>query len=99
MTPTQQTKIAELLVNKLKQAHNQPYEEILPPSVKANQIRQQMVMAGVVYEMMREAYTNGWQDGFRNGICRGDGNYSKPNRAEYALEDFEHFLNNITKTN
>jgi len=56
MTPTQQTKIAELLVTKLKQAHNQPYEEILPPSVKANQIRQQMLLAGVVYELMRKAF-------------------------------------------
>ena len=56
MTHTQQTKIAEMLVTKLKQAHKQPYEEILPPSDKANQIRQQMVMAGVVYELMREAF-------------------------------------------
>jgi hypothetical protein len=30
MTPTQQTKIAEMLVTKLKAAHKQPYEEILP---------------------------------------------------------------------
>ena len=52
-----------MLVNKLKQAHKQPYEEILPPSVKANQIRQQMVMAGVVYEIMRDAYKTGWEDG------------------------------------
>ena len=77
MTPTQQTKIAELLVTKLKAAHKQPYEEILPPSVKANQIRQQMVMAGVVYELMREAF-----------------NYSFLNDDD---NDFEHFLNNITK--
>ena len=62
MTSTQQTKIAELLVNKLKSAHKQPYEEILPPSVLQNQIRQQMVMAGVVYEMMRDAYKTGWED-------------------------------------
>jgi hypothetical protein len=48
MTSTQQTKIAELLVNKLKQAHKQSYEEILPPSVKANQIHQKMVLAGDV---------------------------------------------------
>jgi hypothetical protein len=63
MTPTQQTKIAELLVNKLKQANKQPYEEILPPSVLQNQIRQQMVMAGVVYEIMKDAYKTGWEDG------------------------------------
>jgi hypothetical protein len=56
MTPTQQTKIAELLVSKLNAAKNKPYEEILPPSVIQNQIRQQMVLAGVVYELMREAF-------------------------------------------
>jgi hypothetical protein len=95
MTPTQQTKIAELLVNKLKQAHKQPYEEILPPTVLQNQIQAKMVLAGVVVEMLKDAYTNGWQDGFRNGTCRRDGNYSRPNRAEFALEDFEHFLNNL----
>jgi hypothetical protein len=60
MTPTQQTKIAEMLVNKLKQAHKQPYEEILPPSVLQNQIRQQMVMAGVVYELMRTAFVHSY---------------------------------------
>jgi hypothetical protein len=63
MTPTQQTKIAELLVNKLKAAHKQPYEEILPPSVLKNQIQQKMVLAGVVYELMRDAYKTGWEDG------------------------------------
>jgi hypothetical protein len=56
MTPTQQRKISELLITKLKAAHKQPYDEILPPSVKQNQIRQKMVMAGVVYELMREAF-------------------------------------------
>lgn len=53
MTPTQQRKIAEMLVNKLKQAHKQPHDETLPLTVLQNQIRQQMVMAGVVYEMMQ----------------------------------------------
>lgn len=95
MTPTQQTKIAELLVDKLAAHHNQTTDPTLPPSIRLNNIKQKMPLAKVLYDMMREAYTNGWQDGFRNGICRGDGNYSKPNRAEYALEDFEHFLNNI----
>jgi hypothetical protein len=56
MTTTQQTKIAELLVNKLKQAHKQAFEEILPPTVLQNQIEQKMVLAGVVYEMMRDAF-------------------------------------------
>ena len=63
MTPNQQTKIAELLVNKLKQAHKQSYEEILPPSVLQNQIHQKMVMAGVVYELMELAYDEGFEDG------------------------------------
>ena len=95
MTPTQQTKLAELLVDKLAAHHNQTPDPTLPPSIRLNNIKQKMPLAKVLYDMMREAYTNGWQDGFRNGICRGDGKYSKPNRAEYALEDFEHFLNNI----
>jgi hypothetical protein len=56
MTPTQQRKIAELLVNKLKQAHKQAFEEILPPTVLQNQIEQKMVLAGVVLEMMRSAF-------------------------------------------
>lgn len=51
-----------------------------------------MVMAGVVYELMKEAYTSGWRDGFRNGICRGDGNYSRPNRADY-----EEKIQNLSK--
>jgi hypothetical protein len=98
MTTTQQTKIAELLINKLNAAHKQAFEEILPPTVLQNQIEQKMVLAGVVLEMLKDAYTNGWQDGFRNGKCRGDGNYSRPNRAEFALEDFDNFLNNIKCT-
>jgi hypothetical protein len=56
MTTTQQTKIAELLVTKLKQAHNHAFEEILPPTVLQNQIEQKMVLAGVVYELMRSAF-------------------------------------------
>jgi hypothetical protein len=76
MTPTQQRKIAELLVTKLKQAHKQPYEEILPPSVLQNQIRQQMVMAGVVYELMRTAFVHSYLneddsfDNFLNNITK-----------------------------
>jgi hypothetical protein len=88
MTPAQQTKIAELLVNKLKQAHKQRYEEILPPSVLKNQIRQQMVMAGVVYELMREAFTLGIDIGYHAG------NLDLATDTEY---NFDKFLNNITK--
>jgi len=60
-----------------------------------NQIQAKMVLAGVMVEMLKDAYTKGWQDGFRNGTCRRDGNYSRPNRAEFALEDFDNYLNNI----
>jgi CHASE2 domain-containing sensor protein len=56
MTTTQQTKIAELLVHKLNAAHKQAFEEILPPTVLQNQIQQKMVLAGVVYEMLRDAF-------------------------------------------
>lgn len=91
MTPTQQTKIAELLVNKLKQAHKQSYEEILPPSVKQNQIRQQMVMAGVVYELMREAWISGNLVGYKEGVN------SKPQSADNSKQDFYNYINNITK--
>jgi hypothetical protein len=99
MTHTQQTKIAEILITKLNAAHNQEFEEILQPTVLQNQIQQKMmVLAGLVVEMLKDAYTKGWQDGFRNGKCRGDGNYSRPNRAEFALEDFDNYINNITCT-
>jgi hypothetical protein len=66
MTTTQQTKIAELLINKLNAAHNQAFEEILPPTVLQNQIQQKMVMAGVVYEMMERAYMQGYFSDFYN---------------------------------
>jgi CHASE2 domain-containing sensor protein len=72
MTTTQQTKIAELLINKLKQAHKQAFEEILPPTVLQNQIEQKMVLAGVVYEMLRDAFNysflNDDDDDFDNYI-------------------------------
>jgi hypothetical protein len=94
MTTTQQTKIAELLVNKLKQAHKQSYEEILPPSVKANQIRQQMVMAGVVYELVRDAYIKGSKRGFISG---SNAAMNIPNKTD-AIQDFDNYLNNLTCT-
>jgi hypothetical protein len=56
MTPTQQTKIAELLINKLKQAQNKPFVEITSQSEIEAEIEAKMVLAGVVYEMMREAF-------------------------------------------
>jgi hypothetical protein len=56
MTTTQQTKIAELLVAKLNAAQNKPFEEIIPQSEIQTEIEAKMVLAGVVYEMMREAF-------------------------------------------
>jgi hypothetical protein len=56
MTTTQQTKIAELLVTKLKQAQNKPFVEITSQSEIEAEIEAKMVLAGVVYEMMREAF-------------------------------------------
>jgi hypothetical protein len=91
MTTTQQRKIAELLVAKLKQAHKQAYEEILPPSVLQNQIRQQMVLAGVVYEMVRSAYHAGSKRGFVSG---SNAAMNIPNKTD-ANEDFDNFLNNL----
>jgi hypothetical protein len=91
MTPTQQTKIAELLVNKLKQAHKQSYEEILPPSVLQNQIHQKMVMAGVVYELMQDAFISGSKRGFTSGSNEA---MNIPNKTD-AIQDFDNFLNNI----
>jgi hypothetical protein len=93
MKPTQQAKIAEILVNKLKAAHKQPYEGILPPSVLQNQIRQKMVMAGVVYELMREAYVKGRHDGFSVALLPVFGEVEIPT----IMQDFDNFLNNITK--
>jgi hypothetical protein len=92
MTPTQQRKIAELLVTKLKQAHNQPYEEILPPSVKQNQIRQKMVLAGVVYELMQDVYIKGRHDGFSVALLPVFGDVE----ISTIMQDFDNFLNNIT---
>ena len=56
MTHTQQTKIAELLVAKLNAAQNKPFVEIIPQSEIEAEIQSKMVLAGVVYELMREAF-------------------------------------------
>ncbi len=63
MTTTQQTKIAELLINKLKQAQNKPFVEITSQSEIQAEIQSKMVLAGVVYELIRDAYKTGWEDG------------------------------------
>ncbi len=63
MTTTQQTKIAELLVSKLNAAQNKPFVEIIPQSEIEAEIQSKMLLAGVVYELVKEAYINGWYDG------------------------------------
>ena len=55
-TTTQQTKIAEMLVYKLNAAQNKPFIEIIPQSEIEAEIQAKMVMAGVVYELMMEAF-------------------------------------------
>jgi hypothetical protein len=56
MTTTQQTKIAELLVSKLNAAQNKPFVEIIPQSEIEAEIQSKMVLAGVVYELVRSAF-------------------------------------------
>jgi hypothetical protein len=75
MTTTQQTKIAELLVSKLKQAQNKPFEEIIPHEEIQAEIQSKMMLAGVVYELVRSAYEKGFElgnfvtfDNFLNNI-------------------------------
>jgi hypothetical protein len=69
MTPTQQRKIAELLVNKLNAAQNKPFEEIIPHAEIEAEIQGKMVLAGVVYELMRTAFVHSYlneHDSFDN---------------------------------
>jgi hypothetical protein len=75
MTTTQQTKIAELLVTKLKQAQNKPFVEIIPHEEIQAEIQSKMMLAGVVYELVRSAYEKGFElgnfvtfDNFLNNI-------------------------------
>jgi hypothetical protein len=67
MTTTQQTKIAELLVTKLKQAQNKPFVEIIPQSEIQAEIQTKMMLAGVVYEMMGKAFVQGCEKGCAKG--------------------------------
>jgi hypothetical protein len=79
MTPTQQRKIAELLINKLKQAQNKPFVEITSHEEIQAEIQAKMVLAGVVYEMVRDAYFFGLE------VAHKANN----------VNDFDNFLNNI----
>jgi hypothetical protein len=66
MTTTQQTKIAELLVSKLNAAQNKPFVEITSQIEIEAEIQAKMVLAGVVYEMVRSAYVHGYNSDFYN---------------------------------
>lgn len=66
MTPTQQRKIAELLINKLNAAQNKPFVEITSDTEIQSEIQSKMVLAGVVYEMVRSAYVHGYNSDFYN---------------------------------
>jgi hypothetical protein len=66
MTPTQQRKIAELLVFKLNAAQNKPFVEIIPQSEIEAEIQGKMALAGVVYELVRSAYVHGYNSDFYN---------------------------------
>jgi two-component sensor histidine kinase len=76
MTTTQQTKIAELLVTKLKQAQNKPFVEITSQSEIEAEIQSKMVLAGVVYELVRSAFNYSFLndddsfDNFLNNITK-----------------------------
>jgi hypothetical protein len=77
MTPTQQAKIAELLVDKFAAEHNQPPDQTLAPSIRHNQIQRYMPLAKVVYGLMREAFNYSFLndddndfDNFLNNIAK-----------------------------
>jgi hypothetical protein len=94
MTHTQQTKIAELLINKLNAAQNKPFVEIIPQSEIEAEIQQKMVLAGVVYEMVREAYVNAWLSAYKLG-SKDKIEFSATLKNMMANEDFDNYLNNI----
>ncbi len=91
MTHTQQTKIAELLVAKLKQAQNKPFVEIIPQSEIEAEIQSKMVLAGVVYELVRDAFISGSKRGFISG---SNAAMNIPNKTD-AIQDFDNYLNNM----
>ncbi len=92
MTTTQQRKIAELLVSKLNAAKNKPFVEIIPHEEIEAEIQSKMVLAGVVYEMVRDAFISGSKRGFISG---SNAAMNIPNKTD-AIQDFDNFLNNIT---
>jgi hypothetical protein len=55
-----------------------------------------MVLAGVVYEMVRDAYVNAWLAAYKLG-SKDKIEFSATLKNMMANEDFDNFLNNITK--
>jgi hypothetical protein len=94
MTTTQQTKIAELLVTKLKQAQNKPFVEIIPQSEIQAEIQSKMVLAGVVYELVKQAYVNAWLTAYKLG-SKDKIEFSATLKNIMANEDFDNYLNNM----
>jgi hypothetical protein len=95
MTHTQQRKIAELLVTKLNAAQNKPFVEIIPQSEIEAEIQAKMVLAGVVYELVKQAYVNAWLSAYKLG-SKDKIEFSATLKNIMANEDFDNFLNSIT---
>jgi hypothetical protein len=85
MTHTQQRKIAELLISKLNAAKNKPFEEITSHEEIQAEIQSKMVLAGVVYELIRDA----WSDGVHNG------RWATVFDEKIEKGHFDNFLNNL----
>ena len=95
MTTTQQRKISELLVSKLNAAQNKPFVEIIPQSEIEAEIQSKMALAGVVYEMVKQAYVNAWLTAYKLG-SKDKIEFSATLKNMMANEDFDNYLNNIT---
>jgi hypothetical protein len=85
MTPTQQRKIAELLINKLNAAQNKPFVEITSDTEIQSEIQSKMVLAGVVGGMLKDAYADGVVKGMWGRVFD----------EQTENEHFDNFLNNI----
>ena len=94
MTTTQQTKIAELLITKLNAAQKKPFVEITSQSEIEAEIQAKMVLAGVVYEMVKQAYVNAWLSAYKLG-SKDKIEFSATLKNIMANEDFDNFLNNM----
>ena len=94
MTTTQQTKIAELLVSKLNAAKNKPFVEIIPHEEIQAEIQSKMLLAGVVYELVKQAYVNAWLAAYKLG-SKDKIEFSATLKNMMANEDFDNYLKNM----